>query len=93
MNGGAERASEGGSTGRGRAHGRLVDAARLLPFFGAAMLLAPDLVLSGGPAAVGATGPWLNYLFAAWLGLIGLAAWLARGLGRDLGRARGPDGR
>ncbi|MCK0167469.1 hypothetical protein MWU52_07915 [Jannaschia sp. S6380] len=57
---------------------RLADAARLLPFLGAALLLVPDLVLSGGPAAEGATSGWLNYLFAVWAILIGLAFWIAR---------------
>ncbi|UWQ19215.1 hypothetical protein [Jannaschia sp. M317] len=54
------------------------DAARLLPFFGIALLLLPDLVLSGSDAAGGATRPWLVYLFAAWILLIALAAWIAR---------------
>ncbi|MEM8848844.1 MAG: hypothetical protein AAGE03_02300 [Pseudomonadota bacterium] len=75
---------------RARARERRADAARLLPFLGAALLLAPDLILSGHPAAEGATAPWLNYLFAAWLVLIGLAAWIARLHLRDGGPGGGP---
>jgi hypothetical protein len=63
---------------RARRRARLADAARLLPFLGAALFLAPDLILSGHPAAEGATAPWLVYLFSAWLALIGCAAWIAR---------------
>ena len=66
-----------GGAARARARARLADAARLLPALGAALLLAPDLLLSGG-AGQGATAPWLLRLFAAWLLLIGLAAWVAR---------------
>ena len=79
--------AEPAAPGSDRRLARRIDAARLLPFLGAALLLAPDLVLSGGPAAEGATAPWLAYLFAAWGVLIGLAAWLSRGL---RGEARGP---
>ena len=62
------------SAAQRRAHGRarLRDAGRLLPALGAALLLAPDLI------GAGATARWAIYLFAAWGGLIGLAAWLAR---------------
>ena len=69
-----------------RAHrrARLADAARLLPFLGAVLFLIPDLVLSDDPAAAGATAPWLTYLFASWLGLIGLALWIGRLHMRDL---------
>lgn len=63
---------------RARARARIADAARLLPFLGAAFLLLPDFVLSGGPAAAGATAGWLNYLFAVWAMLIGAAFWIAR---------------
>ena len=63
---------------RGRARTRLVDAARLLPFLGAALVLLPDLVLSDGAGGDGATVPWLTYLFASWLALIALALWIAR---------------
>ena len=72
---------------RARDRARLADAARLLPFLGAVLFLVPDLVLSGGDAGLGATAPWLRYLFAAWLLLIGLAFWLAR-----LHRRGMPDG-
>jgi hypothetical protein len=54
----------------------------MLPVFGAALVLAPDLFLSGRPAAEGATGPWAVYLFAAWAALILAAAWIARVLAR-----------
>ncbi|WP_179380096.1 hypothetical protein [Jannaschia marina] len=57
---------------------RVADGARLLPFLGGALFLLPDFVLSDGPAAAGATAPWLIYLFASWLMLLGLAAWLGR---------------
>ena len=57
------------------------DAMRLLPALGAALFLAPDLVLSGGGR--GATAPGLVYLFAAWAALIALAAWAARARRRD----------
>ena len=43
-----------------------------------ALLLLPDLALSGGPAAEGATAPWLLYLFGAWACLIGLSFWIGR---------------
>lgn len=71
---------------RARARARLADAARMLPFLGAALFLAPDLILAREEAARGATLPWLLYLFAAWSVLIGLAAWIAaRHLGDDEG--------
>ena len=63
---------------RRRARARVIDAARLLPFLGAALVLLPDLVLSDGAGGDGATVPWLTYLFASWLALIGLALWIAR---------------
>ncbi|GIT90729.1 hypothetical protein JANAI62_11840 [Jannaschia pagri] len=53
---------------------RLRDAALLLPVFGAALLILPDLVLSGSDAAEGASWSWLVYLFAAWAGLVVLSA-------------------
>lgn len=59
---------------------RIADAARLLPLLGAVLLLVPDLILSDQGAAEGATAPWLVYLFAAWLFLIGLAFLLSRKL-------------
>ncbi|MEL6587241.1 MAG: hypothetical protein AAFY65_14080 [Pseudomonadota bacterium] len=55
---------------------RLRDGARLLPFLGVGLVMIPDLVLSGTSAAEGATLPWLVYLFAVWLLLVGLAAWI-----------------
>lgn len=62
---------------RARARQRLADAARMLPMLGAALFLAPDLLLAREEAARGATLPWLLYLFAAWLVLLGLAGWIA----------------
>ncbi|MGB3554879.1 MAG: hypothetical protein WBA25_09585, partial [Jannaschia sp.] len=50
---------------------------------GAALMLFPDLVLSGSAAAEGATRPWLVYLFVAWAGLVVAAFWIARLHGRD----------
>ncbi|MEM8822226.1 MAG: hypothetical protein AAGF30_01320 [Pseudomonadota bacterium] len=75
---------------RARARARLADTARLLPFLGAVLFLAPDLILSGHPAGEGATAPWSNYLFATWLLLIGLAAWIARRHLRDGDPDRSP---
>ena len=62
---------------RAQNRARLRDAMRLLPFLGLALFVLPDLVLSGGPAAEGATRPWLTYLFLAWIGLIAMAVTLA----------------
>ncbi|CUH37267.1 hypothetical protein JSE7799_01274 [Jannaschia seosinensis] len=76
---------------RARARARLADAARLLPFLGAAAFLLPDLVLSGG-AGAGATLPWLVYLFAVWAVLIGLALHIARRAARIDTTAGGGDG-
>ena len=59
---------------------RLADAARLLPFLGAALLLLPDVILADPENAEGATAPWLIYFFSAWLCLIGLAFVLSRRL-------------
>ena len=67
---------------RGSGSGRARDAARLLPVLGAALFLLPDLVLSG-EGGVGATAPWLVYLFISWGLLIGLAALVARAQRRD----------
>ena len=60
---------------RARRRERLRDAIRMLPLLGVALLLLPDLALSGGPAGEGATAGWWLYLFAAWALLIGLC-WL-----------------
>ncbi|MGB3408511.1 MAG: hypothetical protein WBA67_13585 [Jannaschia sp.] len=57
---------------------RLRDAARLLPVFGLALFVLPDLVLSGSDASGGATQPWLVYLFLSWGVLIAIAIYLAR---------------
>jgi len=54
---------------------RLMDAARLLPAFGAALVLLPVLWTSDHPNAHGAV-----YLFACWAGLIAATAALSRRL-------------
>ncbi len=72
---------------RARRRERLADAARLLPALGLILFLLPDLILSGGPQGQGATAPWLNYLFAAWILLIVLALWIARRHARVLDEA------
>jgi hypothetical protein len=60
---------------------RVMDAARLLPLFGAALLLMPVLWAEGHSTAMGAV-----YLFVAWLGLIVTAAILSRRLSEPLRR-------
>jgi hypothetical protein len=60
---------------------RRMDAARFLPFLGAALFVAP--ALWGG---VPGTLAGLIYLIGVWIVLIALAALLARGL-----RSRDPD--
>jgi hypothetical protein len=60
---------------------RMMDAARLLPLFGAALLLVPVFWNLGHPTSAGAV-----YLFAVWLGLIVLTAALARRLAAPLRR-------
>lgn len=60
-----------------RRRARIADAARLLPVLGIALFFAPDLILSG-EAGIGATAPWLLWLFVAWAVLIGLAALVSR---------------
>lgn len=64
---------------------RIRDGARLLPVLGLALLLLPDLILSGSDAARGATRAWGVYLFVAWAALIVLAVWIARLLGSEGG--------
>ncbi len=58
---------------------RVMDAARLLPLFGAVLIVMPAL---WHPAASPApdTGRGLIYLFAVWFGLVAVAAALSRGL-------------
>jgi hypothetical protein len=64
---------------------RLRDASRLLPGFGAALLLVPLLwTPSGEPGGVGNAAALL-YLFGAWVLLIVAAAALARPPSRDDG--------
>jgi hypothetical protein len=79
-----EPATAAGRQAHLRAHRRerLADAARMLPLAGAVLVLAPDLFLSGRPAAEGATAPWAVYLFVAWGGLIACAAVLSSRLAR-----------
>jgi hypothetical protein len=55
---------------------RLRDGSRILPIFGFVLLCLP---LLGPQGTQGIMGHW-GYLFALWLGLIALAAALARGL-------------
>jgi hypothetical protein len=61
---------------------RVMDAARLLPLFGAALLMVPLLWAGDHGTASGAV-----YVFVAWFGLIGAAALLSRRLSAPL-RAR-----
>ncbi|MEE4118008.1 MAG: hypothetical protein V2I65_03230 [Paracoccaceae bacterium] len=63
-------------------HRRVMDAARLLPLFGTALLLLPLLWAEDHATASGAV-----YLFLAWFGLIVAAGLLARRLAAPL-RAR-----
>ncbi|CTQ48750.1 hypothetical protein [Jannaschia donghaensis] len=72
---------------------RIADALRLLPFLGLLLFVLPDLVLSGGPATTGATAPWLIYLFAAWILLVLLSAWLGHLHARAERDAVDPQGR
>lgn len=63
---------------------RLRDAARMLPVFGAFLLLLPILWDPAGSPARD-TAPDGVYLFAVWAGLIALAAVLAPGLRAGMG--------
>ena len=65
---------------------RVMDAARLLPVFGAAMFLVPVFWRSDHSTATGAI-----YLFVIWLGIIVAAGFLARKLSEPLRRPAGPD--
>jgi len=70
---------------------RLADGARLLPVFGAALLLVPLLWQSGDPVAgaadtvpAGQRSAWvMTYLFLVWLGLVVLSGILSRHLAAD----------
>ncbi|KNG95007.1 hypothetical protein [Pseudaestuariivita atlantica] len=55
---------------------RIVDACRVLPFLGAILWLIPLLWPQGEAAAPG-TSRAITYMFAVWLGLIGIGALLA----------------
>ncbi len=57
---------------------RLIDAARLIPVFGAFLFLVPPLLLP--PGRSGATSSVLIYLFGLWVLFIVLAALIARHL-------------
>ncbi len=59
-------------------HRRLIDAARLIPVFGAFLLIVPPLLLPAGQS--GATSSVVIYLFGLWTILIVLAALIARHL-------------
>lgn len=69
---------------------RIADAARLLPFVGAFLLVVP---VFWRPAATGTadTVPAAVYLFAVWALLIAGAALLARRLGHEESDARDTD--
>ena len=64
---------------------RIMDAARLLPLFGTALLLLPMLWADDHSTGLGAV-----YLFLAWAGLIAAAALLARKLSEPLRRPAAP---
>ena len=67
--------------------GRLRDAARLLPVFGAFLFLLP-ILWSPASTALRDTAPDGIYLFVVWAGLIVIAALLSRHLrGDDTGPA------
>lgn len=72
---------------------RLRDGARLLPVFGAGVLLLPDLLLSDPDVARGATAQGMVYFFAVWGALILLGFALSRLLLRDLGAETRPPAR
>lgn len=61
---------------------RLEDAARLLPFLGALLFLAP-LLWAGNPEAT--TGNTWIFLIGSWLVLIGMNFWLSHVLRRRHG--------
>jgi hypothetical protein len=64
---------------------RIMDAARLLPLFGTALMLLPMLWADDHSTGYGAV-----YLFLAWAGLIATAALLARKLSEPLRRPGAP---
>ncbi|WP_371685548.1 hypothetical protein [Tropicimonas sp. IMCC6043] len=66
---------------------RIMDAARLLPAFGTALLLLPMLWASDHGTAAGAV-----YIFSVWLILILAAAVLSRRLSEPLREKSRPDG-
>jgi peptidoglycan/LPS O-acetylase OafA/YrhL len=77
---------------RAWARERTRDAAKLLPVLGLALILLPDLVLSGSDAAEGATLPWGITLLTAWLVLIVLAFWIGRAVRRQAEADDGAEG-
>ena len=66
---------------------RIMDAARLLPAFGTALLLLPMLWARDHGTAAGAV-----YIFCVWIGLIVIASVLARRLSEPLRDSRTPAG-
>jgi hypothetical protein len=62
---------------------RMMDASRLLPFFGLVLILMPLVWQPEGATAPATSGAGV-YLFVVWFGLILAAAGLARGLGPAL---------
>ncbi|MBF9031950.1 hypothetical protein HKCCE3408_16245 [Rhodobacterales bacterium HKCCE3408] len=71
---------------------RLEDAARLVPVFGAFLFFGPVLILATGPHDGAGTAVWLVYYLAAWLGLVLVAAGLARSLRAPRPGPDGPEG-
>ena len=67
---------------------RLMDAARLLPLAGVALVCLPLLWSSPTEPDAAATAGTTIYLFLIWLILILAAVAIARGLGRGFGRDR-----
>ena len=69
---------------------RVRDAARLLPLLGLFLFMLPLFWIGAGRGT--ATGGAGIYLFAAWLLLIVLAAWIARRIGTDASAPGGSEG-
>ncbi|PWJ21345.1 hypothetical protein [Jannaschia seohaensis] len=84
MRGAPIRPSRAASDAQRRAwrRDRVRDAACLLPVFGLALILLPDLILADPEAGQGATRPWGLYLFGAWALLVALAVCVARALAK-----------
>ena len=69
---------------------RLVDAARLLPVLGVALVCLPLLWISDTGTATSTTYAMV-YFFGLWVALVAAAAFLARHLGDDTGSSAGQD--